>query len=86
MPPWGCAGHVVGEDVLHVAFSFRTRHEHFAHVAHVEHAAGVAHSLVLVGDVGVLYRHFKTAERHHFGTEGNMAVVKTSSFFRHDIK
>ena len=49
--PIGGVFHIVGEDMVDVALGIRTSDEHFAHVAHVEDAAGLTYCLMLVGDV-----------------------------------
>ena len=81
----GSAGNVVGEDVLHELLRLRTAHKHLAHVAHVEHTAGLAHGIVLVHDVGVLDGHLKSPEGHHLGVQFQVFVVKTCSFISHSI-
>ena len=75
----GRTAHVVGEDVLHEAFGLGTRHKDFAHVAHVENTASLAHSIVFVCNIGILKRHLKTAKRHHLGAQLYMFLVETGS-------
>jgi hypothetical protein len=46
-------------------------------VADVEHAAALAHRLVLGGDAGrVLHRHLEAGERDELGAEGAVPVVE----------
>ena len=77
----GCSGHVVGENVLNVALSVGTGDEHLAHVRNVEHAAGLAHGIVLVGDVCVLNGHVEAGKRRHQCAQFHVFVIKTGLFF-----
>ena len=61
--------------MVHEAFSIDARHEDLAHVAHVEHAAGVAHGVVLVDDGRVLNGHDESAEGLHQRPQGYMFFV-----------
>ena len=58
----GGTGHVVGEDVLHVALCVGACDAHLAHVRDVEDSAVLAHGIVFIGDVGVLDGHDESAE------------------------
>ena len=80
-----CATDVVGKDVLHIALSIFALDGDFAHVADVEDAAAGAHSLVLVGDVGVLYGHVESGEGRHQRAQCHVFVVQTGLFHRFEI-
>ena len=54
---------IVGKDMVDVSLGIRTLDSYLAHVGHIEHSTGIAHSLVLVLDVGILDRHVESAER-----------------------
>ena len=58
----GGVGHIVGEDVLHVAFCIRARDAHFAHVTDIEDATVLTYCVVFIGNVSVLNRHNESAE------------------------
>ena len=77
----GCSGDVIGENVLNVALSVGTGDEHLAHVRNVEHAAGLAHGIVLVGDVCVLNGHVEAGKRRHQCAQFHVFVIKTGLFF-----
>ena len=47
----GGVGHIVGEDVLHVAFCIRARDAHFAHVTDIEDTAVLTYCVVFIGNV-----------------------------------
>ena len=76
----GCAGYVVGKNVLHKALGILAPYEHFAHVADIEYAAGMANGIVLIRDIGVLKRHFKTAEGNDFRSQLYVLPVEACSF------
>ena len=73
----GRTGDVVGEDVVDKLLGIRAADEDFAHVRHVEHAAGFAHGRVLLLDAGIFDGHIKSAERAHLGSESHVLVVQT---------
>ena len=62
-----------------VVVNAANRHKDFAHMAHVENTASLAHSIVFVCNIGILKRHLKTAERHHLGAQLYMCLVETGS-------
>ena len=78
---WSTAD-VVGEDVLHIALGILAAHAYLAHVADIKDAASLAHGLVLVGDVGVLYGHVVACKGRHQGAQGHVFVIKTGSFHK----
>ena len=47
----GCAGDIVGEDVVYISLGIGPAHPHLAHVADVEHSAVLSYGLMLVDDV-----------------------------------
>ena len=55
--------YVVCEDVVYECLAFGTGDKHLAHVRNVEDTACLTHCVVLIDNVGVLYRHVKAAER-----------------------
>ena len=74
-------GHVVGEDVLHVALSLAAAHRDLAHVAHVEEAHMFAHGLMLHSDAGILDGHDEAAEGRHQRAHLHMLVVEACALF-----
>ena len=77
---------IVGKDMVDVSLGIWTLDSHLAHVGHIEHSTGIAHSLVLVLDVGILDRHVESAKWTDQCSKSNMLVVKTRSFiFFHSL-
>ena len=81
----GGTADVVGEDVLHEFLSLAARHQHLAHVAHVEHTAGGSYGHVLIGNVGVLNWHLESTKGDHLGPFLDVSLIETSPFVTHDI-
>ena len=79
------SGNVVCEYVVHKFFGIGTGHKHFAHVAHIEYTAGVAHGVVFLRYSGVLYRHVESCKRSHLRAESHMARVKAGLFYRFHV-
>ena len=71
---------VVGENRIQKCRRARTADGDFAHVGDVENAGGVADGKVLVGDAGVLHRHFPTAEFDKFAAEFLVGGKKWCAF------
>ncbi len=59
------SGNIIGENVVHIFFGFRSGNKHLAHVAYVKHSASCADCIVLLCNAGVLDRHIKSGKRAH---------------------
>jgi hypothetical protein len=69
--------HIVRRHVVHEVDSLGSGHKEFAHMAHVEQPAVLAHRVVLGGDPGrVLNRHFVAGKRDHLGAQRDVDVVE----------
>ena len=79
----GSPRNVVGKYMLYVAFCITATDGYFAHVTHVEHAALGAHSLVLVGDIAILDRHFKSCKGRHQCAHSHVFVIETGFLVFH---
>ena len=71
--------------MIHIAFGILAFHRHFAHVAHVEHTAVLAHGLMLIDDARILNGHVESSEGTDECPEGNVFVVQTGSFVFHFV-
>ena len=70
-------GHVVGRHVADELDGLRPADDELPHVTHVEHAAAIAHGVVLGGDArGVLDRHLEAGEAHQLGAGRDVHVVE----------
>ena len=56
------ASHVIGEDMVDETPGIGATHQHLTHVADIKDPTMLAHRLMLVHDIRILYRHVETAE------------------------
>ena len=78
----GGAGYIVGKNAVDKKLCIFAGDAYFAHVAYVEHTAGLADSAVLRLDAcgRILYGHIVAGEGAHGRPEGHMQVVQAGFF------
>ncbi len=73
-------GYIVRKYVVYKAGGVIAGNNNLTHVRHVEHTAGFAHGIMLLGYTLVLDRHVESSERTHLRPQGYMAVMKACFF------